>query len=411
MSNKYIDTNYFVNEKLIPYVVIPLVCLVFFLLHTNQSSSQTMASILLLFSPLCFFLSGYSIVEKNNGLKALFALIATYFIYNFFILSQNEFDKLSLATYRALFFWLLLPVSLILLLSRNIKLHHIALIFVLAATFSAYPILNDYFHGYRRGASSGHPIFWGNIALCSSMIVFALRNNFTNKYLKVFCYIAFVLGLTASFWSLTRGGWISIPLSIVCLFLTKSINKKQLVILFTLILAAVIFVPSINSRLTTTFNNINASSQGMTVGLDNSTQARLDMWNVSLNFIKQNPIFGNGFSAYKNGTDKMLAEGKDVGLARNFDMPHNEFVHLLVSGGITSLILLLAILLALLNIFSNFRENSAFKVAGYLLIIQFLVFSLSEIFFSTKLTIIYFCLASAFIIYAGLSEKDGNYDE
>jgi O-antigen ligase len=87
-------------------------------------------------------------------------------------------------------------------------------------------------------------------------------------------------------------------------------------------------------------------------------------------------------------------------------MPHNEFMNLLVSGGMISITLLLSILIALVRTFHSFGNKSPFKIAGYLLIIQFLVFSMSEVFFSTKLTIVYFSIAAALIIYAGLTEKN-----
>lgn len=399
------------DNKLLTFVVFPLICIVFILLHTNQSSSQSMASLLLMLSPLCFFFSGSKQVFEYKELRGLFALITTYSLYNFLILTQHPFNQLSLATYRALFFWLLLPFVLMFLFNKKPSLQSIALLFALTAIFSLYPVINDYINNSVRGLSSGHPIFWGNISLCSAMIAFTLRKSFHSRYLQVLCYIGLVCGLTASFWSMTRGGWISIPLSIICLYLCKLITKKHLAVFTVLLILIISFVPNVHDRLFRTFQTVNISWQDFSINFDNSTQARLDMWKTSIVLIKENPVSGGGFSAYRDGIQQMQANGQKLGGVAQFEMPHNEFIHLLVSGGAISLALLLAILIALVRVFSSFQSGSVFKVAGYLLIIQFLVFSMSEIFFSTKLTIIYFCIASALIIYAGLTETKTYEDQ
>ena len=68
--------------------------------------------------------------------------------------------------------------------------------------------------------------------------------------------------------------------------------------------------------------------------------------------------------------------------------------------------MLIAILTSILYLLFKLPKKSPYKIAGYLLISQYLIFSMSEIFFSTKLTIVYFCIAAALIIYAGLKEDE-----
>jgi O-antigen ligase len=132
------------------------------------------------------------------------------------------------------------------------------------------------------------------------------------------------------------------------------------------------------------------------------------MWKTAATLINENPITGNGFSAYSDRVQDIRKSGQNPNNVKDYKMPHNEFIHLLVNGGLISLILLISILAALIKTFHSFNMRPEFKVAGYLLILQFSVFSISEIFFSTKLPIIYFCIASAFIIYAGLLEQRAN---
>lgn len=401
LMQRFID----LDNKLINLLVFPLICIVFILLHTNQNSSQSIASLLLMLSPLAFFYPGEKLVFENKELRILFALIFTYSLYNFFILTKHSFSPLSVSSYRALFFWLLLPVVLIFLHIKKPQNPGIALLFVLAAICSTYPIITDQINGGTRGNSSMHSIFWGNISLCSAIIAFTLRKSFNNKYLHLLSYIALAFGLTASFWSLTRGGWISIPLSLSCLLLCKGITKKHLAVFTVLLILIIAAVPKVYDRINVTLQSVNISWSDFSINLDYSTQVRLDMWETATILIKEHPIVGNGFSAYSDGVQKMLADGKILGNEKHYKMPHNEYIHILVNGGIVSLTLLVSILLILIKIFHGFISRSAFKTSGYLLVLQFCIFSMSEIFFSTKLPIVYFCIASALIIYAGLAEK------
>jgi len=389
------------DNKLIELVIFPLICIVFILLHTNQSSSQTLASLLLMLTPLTLLLPRTEEAFEYKHLRLLFALVFTYFLYNFFILTQNTYSHLSLTSYRALFFWLLLPFTVIFLFNKKPTINSIALLFVIAAICSTYPIIADYQQNTRRGQSSMHAIFWGNISLCSAMIAFSLRKTFNNKSLKILSYVALIFGLMASFWSLTRGGWISIPLSLLCLYLCKSFTIKHLAAYSVILALLISLMPNVQERLLRTVKVNGSSWSNFSITLDGSTQARVDMWKMASALIKENPITGGGFSAYYD-------RAQELDHVQNYKMPHNEFIHSLVNGGIISLMLLLSVLVTLIIIFHGFRPGSHFKTAGYLLILQFSVFSISEIFFSTKLPIVYFCLASSFIIYAGLSEKHLN---
>ncbi|MEH6449788.1 MAG: O-antigen ligase family protein [Oleispira sp.] len=401
LMQRFID----MDNKLINLLVFPLICIVFILLHTNQNSSQSMASFLLMLSPIVFLYPGARQVIEYKELRIMFALIFTYFLYNFLILTQHSFNPLSLSYYRALFFWLLLPFVLVFLFIKKPSIQSIALLFVFAAICSTYPIITDHINGGSRGDSSMHSIFWGNISLCSAMIAFTLRKSFNNRYLHLISYIALAFGLTASFWSLTRGGWVSIPLSLFCLFLCKGITKKHLAVFTALLILIITTVPKVSDRINVTFQSVNISWSGFSIALDNSTQVRLDMWETSAMLIKEHPIVGNGFSAYQDGVQKMLTDGVKLGGEKHYKMPHNEYIHILINGGLVSLTLLISILTILIKIFHGFISRSAFKTAGYLLVLQFCIFSMSEIFFSTKLPIVYFCIASALIIYAGLTEK------
>ena len=395
----------FKNIPALKIFITTCVTLSFWLLHTNQSSSQSAATLLLFFAPFCLFFIKDTDVSKHNILIVTFSLILLFTIYNFLVLTQHEFNKLSLSSYRALFFWLLFPITSILIWKAKPSRQWVFIIFSLAAIFSLSPVIRDYVNGYQRGFSSGHPIFWGDIALCSGMIAFALRSSLPeNKWASYLGYAALCCGITASAWSQTRGGWISIPISFILLLSFRSINKLQAAVAIAILVVAAFSIDSIKNRITYTFQNSNIFTEQIKLG--SSTQARLDMWQAAVIIFQEKPILGGGFDSYRINTKKLVEQGRVKEWASDFEQPHNEYLSTLVTSGLVGLLILSSIILAMLYLFHRFSKGNPYKLAGYLLISQFLIFSLSEIFFSTKLTIIYFCIASALIIYTGLKEDD-----
>jgi O-antigen ligase len=396
------------NTKNIPILktfIITCITLLFWLLHTNQSSSQSAATILLLFAPFTLFFIKDSPIVKYKSLIIVFSLIILFTIFNFLILTQHEFNKLSLSTYRALFFWLLFPIASILIWKARPSSQWVFIIFSLAAIFSLSPVIRDYMSNNQRGFSSGHPIFWGDIALCSGIIAFVLSKSLSQKkWAVVLGYSALICGLTASFWSQTRGGWISIPISFLMLLIFRSITKAQASIGIIILVITIFSIDTIKDRVARTFQNSNVFSQPLKLG--SSTQQRLDMWGAAWEIFKENPVLGNGFSSYHSGVQELVKNGSQPQWISSYERPHNEYLNTLVSSGIIGFIILASIIISMLYIFNRLISNTPYKLAGYLLISQFLIFSISEVFFTTKLTIVYFCIAAALLIYLGLNEEE-----
>lgn len=383
--------------------IITCITLLFWLLHTNQSSSQSAATFLLLFAPFSLFFVKDTQIIKHKPLLISFSLILLFGVYNFLVLTQHEFDALSLSSYRASFFWFMFPIISVLIWKAKPSKQWIFIVFSLAAIFSISPVIRDYINGIQRGQSSGHPIFWGNIALCSGIIAFALRKSLSEKWASSLGYLALFCGVTASVWSQTRGGWISIPISFLLLIAFKSITKLQSVVAIIILILAASSIDSIKNRIAYTFQHSSIFSEQIKFG--HSTQQRLDMLGASYEIFKENPIFGKGFSFYHHRLQELISEGKQPHWIAAYERPHNEFLNILVSSGIIGLLILIGIIISMLYIINRFIKEPSYKLAGYLLISQYLIFSLSEVFFSTKLTIVYFCTASALIIYLGLDEN------
>lgn len=392
------------SQKFIYLLLLPLLCIVFILLHTNQSSSQSMASILLLLSPIALLhRKALVVISEDSKLRAMLVLTLSYLIYNFFVLTQHDFDELALSSFRGLFFWALLPASLIILFLAKPPIWVISALFCIAAIGSIYPMIMDVFDNTRRGQSSVHAIFWGCIALSSALIAFTLRKSFPAKWFHILGYTGLIFGLASSFWSLSRGGWISIPFSLILLYATKAITKKHIAGFIAILSLFVIYFPHVQDRIERTVQKIQIDWDNFAIQFDTSTTDRLNMWQTSKTLIEEKPILGHGFGAYHE-------YALSLDHVKDYKMAHNEYIHVLINGGTVGLALLLSILVTLACIFRSFEDGSKFKTAGYLLLLQYSIFSITEIFLSTKVPIVYFCLSASLIIYAGITEKSARND-
>ena len=178
----------------------------------------------------------------------------------------------------------------------------------------------------------------------------------------------------------------------------------QIGLAIAILVIAAASIDTIKNRIAYTFQFSNIFTEEIKLG--NSTQVRLDMWQAAFEIFKQKPLLGGGFNSYQKSAQELVKEGYTPAWVRNFKQPHNEYISTLVNSGIVGLSILASIILSIFLIFLKLAANSPYKLAGFLLISQFLVFSISEVFFSTKLTIVYFCLESALIIYSGLIEDE-----
>ncbi|MCA6063123.1 O-antigen ligase family protein [Thalassolituus marinus] len=370
-----------------------VLCSVFLLSHSNQNSSQSLATILLLLSPLLIILKKGSTPDITLGLRYFIATSIAIFTYSLMIYFQNPISDVSSGMMRALSFYLLAPAAVYILWHRPINRTWLFWL-ALAATFIAlYPVIKESDGSNHRGFSSAHPIFWGNVCLTSAVLTLILSRdeqlNVKGKY--ILGIIGLGMGLTASLWSQTRGGWISIPLVLIGLTFFRLIKLREAVVAFMLLIALFSSSEMLRNRVLKTFHFGQDS-----VVLDSSTQLRIDMWEVSYEAFKENPIIGTGLDGFSNKLQELNSEHK---ASFYFEHPHNELMEVLSSRGIVGLILLAAFLTSIIHCYYN-HKTSIYAKAGLISCMQYIIFSSSEIFFSTKFTLVYFIILQAILMTA-----------
>tara|TARA_Y100001934_G_C12374351_1_gene788297 strand:- start:1247 stop:1717 length:471 start_codon:yes stop_codon:yes gene_type:complete len=138
--------------------------------------------------------------------------------------------------------------------------------------------------------------------------------------------------------------------------------------------------------------------------LDTSTTHRLEMWSISLHAFEKNPIIGNGLDGFAK---QNLEENKQKKVNFYYEHAHNEYFEVLASRGIIGLLLLGSLLISLAFVYVTNR-NSIYAKAGIIVLSQYIIFSLTETFFTTKSPVTYFIILNALLLFAIYKESIKN---
>lgn len=143
------------------------------------------------------------------------------------------------------------------------------------------------------------------------------------KILKITYLITVLLNVFILISLYSRAGYLGFIAGLFFLLLVKS--KKLLILLIIFLIFWQFLVPTkVVERMNQTHTEVGT--------LDESSQARLDLWKDSLELFKKNPIFGIGFGSVGF-----------YGLRGHFKDTHNIFLKILTEEGICGLIIVLLI--------------------------------------------------------------------
>ncbi len=257
--------------------------------------------------------------------------------------------------------------------------------------------------GFTRQA-----IVFGNISLIfgffSLLSAIYFRRRF-NGYLLAFPLIGAFLGFLASLLSLSRGGWLFVPvggLLMVWIF-RRELGRRPLVkwfvaaFLLTLIGVGAMFWDEVGSRIGQAITNASEYLSG-NGGAHTSVGLRFEMWRAAMQAIVESPWIGVGLNGFHDYLNHFSAQGKMVGEAASFDHAHNEFLHTWATAGTVGLVGLLAVFFLPLKMFlsackSDDMELKALAASGVLLVTGFATFCLTDsLLFVRHSTNFYFAL-------------------
>lgn len=259
----------------------------------------------------------------------------------------------------------------------------------------------------------GAPIIFGDLAILFGL----LSLSFSFMYFKkeklqfILLIIGAVLGITASLYSGSRGGWIAL-LTVPVLFILmapKSHRKTLIAItaIIFLIIVSIIFGTEnpVHQRLSTAYVEVNNLIENPNWA-GGSLGSRLVFFKTAILAFLSNPIFGIGvgeFYAYK-----MVLMQESPGLYPeyliSYKHSHNEYLGILSGMGLIGILFYIIFFSWLIKIFkkalkSTDQQIKSIGLAGVTLLFCYLDFSLSESFLSSKLGSVAFYLILSYLIF------------
>lgn len=288
-------------------------------------------------------------------------------------------------------FWILYFLMLVSLFKKEKEFKNILVVFVIAALLSS-------FYSFIKINSGDQPNFsgrFGNPAYFSVYLIFAISFSLI-LYQRRYLYFSFIhkfIPLISVFLAMTlilttiRGALAGLlsGIFLFCLLTILFLRKenKKLANWFSLVLLSIfVLIVFIFSQKEASFvkNNIVLSRLTAITNFWEvaSIRERILNWNMALKGFKEKPFFGWGPENYQVVANKFY----DLRANKNepwFDRPHNQFLEILVSGGVVLFLFYLFWIFAVFYlIFKIAREN---KVLSFILAGSFLAYLVQGFFF------------------------------
>jgi O-antigen ligase len=388
------------------------ICTIF--IHFNSKPAQTQLTYLPFLLPLFFLLP----IKKEIYSTEIKFLIIVSFIFLSSFISYGIQGDIFTQDFRSHWTYLIVFGVFSVLIHKKITADYLYIILILASILVFYDIVTEFINDGSRGWNThGKPIFFGNIALTTGLIAMILSlNKGTHWIIRTLLVLSSFAGIAGSIWSQTRGGWIYLIIfSIVFLFgyVLFSNNKKKsslyaAVFLILLSIVALPFSKAVENRLSYAYSNIENYFTGESA--NTSIGLRLELWRVSVEQFINNPLVGSarsGFLAIKN---EMISESDITPVARPFEHAHSDFFWTLGTKGLVGVISLYGFYLFLLRFYYiNSKRNNVrlYAFSGITLVTSYMVYGLSESFFSMKLGIGYFIIINLLLIrLIGINDRE-----
>ena len=315
-------------------------------------------------------------------IKITMALFAIYFAIgaaSYFIFPPAKNSLSNIGT--SLHFVLFTPIIMV-MLKHPPKLTWVWLCIIGGA------ILNGLHTIYYGSRGTVNPILFGDISVFLAFASLMSWSHFKNhRILRILPFLAFILGLLASFNSEARGSWVAIPpLAMVVMYYIyiHLDHKKQLVIPIVALSIAlagtsVVGWGKIEPRVNLAVKEVQAYFAGESY--QTSVGYRLETYKGALLVLKEHPIYGVGVGHRVEAFESLETRG----LLRNLSYiknAHNQIFEDGIDKGLIGIVSYLALMIFLLRHFYQRLPNSPMDAVGLILIVGFATFGLTNITFT-----------------------------
>jgi O-antigen ligase len=282
-------------------------------------------------------------------------------------------------------YFLVFPQSIL----SKINLKHLTVLG--AITASIFTFFQIYIFEHTRGDWDINVVHYATFI--ASITIFALYFLLQSKTIKqgATWFIVLLFSIIPLFYTQSRGLWLALLIAATVLIVKTLITDKKNILFLApiaVIMALSLYLSSekINERITQTRNEIHQIANG---NFTASIGAHLQMWKAGMYLFEESPILGVG-NKDKEHKEDLYQKGEiplDVVKYNHF---HNQYIDELVKYGIVGLALLLSIILLPIYYFST--KNSPHKWPGFLIILIYLIGSLTDVTFKHGNTLTFYLM-------------------
>ncbi len=326
------------------------------------------------------------------------------------LITQSHLHNFSSRPYDAVSrYWLAIPIFLLLHRLRPNVFFVLQFAFPVAATIGLL-LIQEIDASGRYGISTLDLIHFGDFELILGVLSLFSINWFKKdpRAMRILKVLGFVAGLTASFASGSRGGWLALPVFIAIFFyfkIAKIPSKTIVVSLLSMTLTASLlhsFNANIHQRVGLIFNETALFEQGKR---DTSVGVRWQLYQAALDIFKRHPIFGVGPQGFALEMEPMVEAGKLTPAAGKLGEGevHNDILSKAAGMGIFGLIAILAVYFVPLGLFwkSSKSSHPTIKRTGILgitFVSGILVFGLTVEFLNLTMAVAFYSFTVAVLL-------------
>ena len=249
----------------------------------------------------------------------------------------------------------------------------------------------DRAHGFMT-----NPIFFGNSAIIASSVsligLIALAKANRQPLAIAYLGLGAIAGIGASFFSGSKGGWISLPiLMIVVYHFAASIWSRKAARIGGSIAACLLVLTALspNSPVLDRLHDLGSdisrwiNNDSSVYGNTGTASSRLEMWKFALSVAGEHPVVGFGPQALKERKVAAVANGDSDPIVSQYAHVHNEILDVYLDHGLIGLFGFVFLFGCLFTIFYPLRLNEdvqvkAIALAGITFLLLFLEFGLTN---------------------------------
>ncbi len=291
-----------------------------------------------------------------------------------------------------------------------------------AGVFALYQYYYLHLNSLQEYSSLGYmiKINFGNISLLLGMMslggLFLVKEIAFKKAYIILSLLAFVLGVTGSVLSGSRGGWLALPF-FMGLFFIYSPGKKNIKILCVVSLILGLFVTYyanhyVKSRIDLAYMNTATYFFGDELKATSaSTGTRFELWKAGGMIVKEHSLLGIGSGQFKYALEEKIKAGK-IKQIETYTHAHNEPLQILISTGIGGLFAYILLYAGSAYYFyrslktSTINRHKYSSFLGIMTVGAFFIFGLTNYSFGHHVMVLFLALMLA--IFAGISSSIEN---